>query len=50
MFNLIAWYKKQLQNPSLDTKTYLEYERIVQEAERRQVGLDQEAAQRFNPK
>ena len=48
MFNLIAWYKKQLQNPNLDTKTYLEYERIVQDAERRQNGLNQEAAQRFS--
>lgn len=43
----IAWYKKQMANPELDTQTYLRYERIVQDAERRQNGLNQEAERRF---
>jgi hypothetical protein len=43
----LAWYKRQLANPNLDTQTYLKYERIVQDAERRQNGLNQQAEQRF---
>lgn len=44
----IAWYKKQMANPELDTQTYLKYERIVQDAERRQNGLNQQAERRFS--
>ena len=44
----IAWYKKQLANPNLDTQTYLKYERIVQDIEARQNGLNQQAERRFS--
>jgi hypothetical protein len=43
----LAWYKKQMANPNLDTQTYLKYERIVQDAERRQNGLNQQAQRRL---
>lgn len=44
----LAWYKKQLQNPELDTQTYLKYERIVQDIEARQNGINQQAERRFS--
>lgn len=46
MFNLAAWYKKQMANPELDTATYLRYHNELRDMEFRQNILNAEAEAR----